>query len=112
MQGEIQPITARQTGGDAPFAAVRNRIRIHRQHKELSRIVDSAGVLLREADASGDKVSSSELTDMICSVTFMMSALGFLLAQASSCELESSAVLNIIDRAEVMVGIMGGAVLH
>lgn len=92
--------------------SVRNRIRMHQQRESLSRIIDSAGVMLRAAQLSGDNESIFELHSVIGNATFMMSTLGFLLTSADRNELELDEVGEVIAQAETMADIMSSAFFH
>lgn len=94
------------------FIAVRNRIRMHQQREALSRIINSAGILLRAAMQSGDENTVLELREIICDATFMMSTLGFLLTEADRNELEQGNVMEVIAQAETMTDIMNSAFFH
>jgi len=90
------------------FLAVRNRIKINSQYNELSDIIDRAGKKLVEIDVHTGE-ADLEIKSVICSATFMMSSLAYLLTEATRSELETKEISEVIMRAEAMTRVMNSA---
>lgn len=107
MQNEINNGSSRRS-----FRSIQNKLKLHHQKGLLGEIVDRAGSSLREAQQNGMLDDEAEIRHIIGGATFMISTLGFIIAEGGKEDMESAGVDEIIQQAEAMTAIMSGAFFH